>query len=188
MKEEDRIWREGLRPLKTDLPDHDPRLPDRLLREFRGTHRPRVPARRMLWWGAGIAAAAAAVWMVVWVIRPAPAVAPKAIASATPNPASRPAGSPSVKPAEPNPARVRRRAVRRRKPASKPAAESLTAFYALPSAGMPLESGEVVRVSLPRSAMSVVGFAVSPERMFEPVLADVVVAEDGTARAIRFVQ
>ena len=52
----------------------------------------------------------------------------------------------------------------------------------------PIESGHVLRVELPRSAMVRFGLPVNPDRMMEPVKADVVFAQDGIARAIRFVK
>jgi hypothetical protein len=52
----------------------------------------------------------------------------------------------------------------------------------------PIESGQVLRVDLPRSTMMRFGFPVNQDRMLEPVKADVVFAQDGIARAIRFVK
>jgi hypothetical protein len=52
----------------------------------------------------------------------------------------------------------------------------------------PLEQGQIVRVQLPRSALHAVGLPVNMERFREPVQADVVLAEDGTALAVRFVR
>ncbi|HYE13588.1 MAG TPA: hypothetical protein VD968_04005, partial [Pyrinomonadaceae bacterium] len=54
--------------------------------------------------------------------------------------------------------------------------------------GAGLDSGAVVRVELPRSALASLGLPVNAERAHERVKADVVVGEDGTARAIRFVR
>jgi anti-sigma factor RsiW len=50
----------------------------------------------------------------------------------------------------------------------------------------PNETGDVVRVEVPRSAMIAVGFEVSPERAAEPVEAEVMFGPDGVARAVRF--
>jgi hypothetical protein len=50
----------------------------------------------------------------------------------------------------------------------------------------PNETGDVVRVEVPRSAMIAVGFEVSPERATEPVQAEVMFGPDGVARAVRF--
>jgi hypothetical protein len=51
-----------------------------------------------------------------------------------------------------------------------------------------LESLQLVRVELPGSALSEVGLPVNPETANAPVIADVVLGQDGLARAIRFVR
>ncbi|HEV2914723.1 MAG TPA: hypothetical protein VGX92_15710 [Pyrinomonadaceae bacterium] len=51
-----------------------------------------------------------------------------------------------------------------------------------------LDSGRVVRVELPRSALVRFGLPVNAERAGEPVKADVLLGEDGLAQAIRFVR
>ena len=51
-----------------------------------------------------------------------------------------------------------------------------------------LESLQLVRVELPGSALSEVGLPIDPETVNEPVKADVVLGQDGLARAIRFVR
>ena len=76
--------------------------------------------------------------------------------------------------------------------AAKPGeAESVTDFIPLDagaSAAPPLESGQLVRVQLPRSALASFGLPLSAERGNEPVKADVLLGNDGLARAIRFVR
>ncbi|HKQ75220.1 MAG TPA: hypothetical protein VJ810_16095 [Blastocatellia bacterium] len=52
----------------------------------------------------------------------------------------------------------------------------------------PLESGEVIRVQMPRSALITFGLPVNIERVDVPVKADLLLGEDGLARAIRFVR
>lgn len=52
----------------------------------------------------------------------------------------------------------------------------------------PMESGQVVRVRVPRAALASLGFPVNEELLAESVNADVVFGEDGIARAIRFVR
>lgn len=49
-----------------------------------------------------------------------------------------------------------------------------------------MESGQVVRVLLPRSAMASLGLPVNQERADRPVTAQVLIGQDGVARAIRF--
>lgn len=51
----------------------------------------------------------------------------------------------------------------------------------------PTESGHLIRMNLPRSTMGRFGFPISLERSEEPIKADVLIGEDGVARAIRFV-
>lgn len=51
-----------------------------------------------------------------------------------------------------------------------------------------MESGQLIRVELPRSALVSFGLPMNMERADERVKADVVVGNDGLARAIRFVR
>ena len=51
-----------------------------------------------------------------------------------------------------------------------------------------LDSGRVVRVELPRTAMARFGLPVNAERAAEPVQADVLLGDDGLAQAIRFIR
>jgi hypothetical protein len=51
-----------------------------------------------------------------------------------------------------------------------------------------MESGKVIRVQMPRSALIAFGLPVNVERADVPVKADLLVGEDGLARAIRFVR
>ena len=70
-------------------------------------------------------------------------------------------------------------------------AESVTEFISLvgdaPDA-TPLESGQLVRVQVPRAALASLGLPLNAERGNEPVKADVLLGGDGLARAIRFVR
>ncbi len=54
--------------------------------------------------------------------------------------------------------------------------------------GGPMTSGQLVRVVMPRSAMTYFGLPMNVDRVHEGVKADVLVGEDGLARAIRFVR
>ena len=68
--------------------------------------------------------------------------------------------------------------------------EALT-DYLLLSPGQryyPIERGQLIRVMVPRSTLGSFGFPVNPERAMMPVKADLVVGEDGMARAIRFIK
>lgn len=68
--------------------------------------------------------------------------------------------------------------------------EIATDFFALAGASsLPqMDGGHIVRVEVPRSALAAFGLPVSAERMNERVKADVVLDNDGVARAIRFVR
>jgi hypothetical protein len=68
--------------------------------------------------------------------------------------------------------------------------ENLTHFFLLRYGDdhKPMESGEVIRVQMPRSALITLGVPVNVERADEPIMADLLIGEDGLARAIRFVR
>jgi hypothetical protein len=55
------------------------------------------------------------------------------------------------------------------------------------SSMQPIDGGQIVRIKLPRSALRNYGLPVDPLRADEAVKADVVIGNDGMARAIRFV-
>ncbi|HEV3060712.1 MAG TPA: hypothetical protein VGY48_20880 [Vicinamibacterales bacterium] len=69
--------------------------------------------------------------------------------------------------------------------------EVSTAFLPLPYSGVPMSDGQVVRIEVPRAALATFGLlpvdSVSTE-ITGTVLADVIVGEDGLARAVRFVR
>ena len=68
-------------------------------------------------------------------------------------------------------------------------AEIATDFFPLMNREITqLESGQVVRVELPRSALMSFGLPMNMDRANERIKADVVVGNDGLARAIRFVR
>ena len=52
----------------------------------------------------------------------------------------------------------------------------------------PSESGQVIRIEMPRSALAYFGLPMAFEQPGQKVKADVLVADDGLARAIRFVR
>lgn len=52
----------------------------------------------------------------------------------------------------------------------------------------PMERGSIVRVRLPKSSLPGLGIPVSADRWNESIPADVVLGEDGTLRAVRFVK
>lgn len=67
--------------------------------------------------------------------------------------------------------------------------EIATGFLPLQDAQLnALESGQIVRVELPRSALASFGLPLNADRTASTIKADVVVGNDGTAHAIRFVR
>ena len=61
-------------------------------------------------------------------------------------------------------------------------------FFSLVEEGelAPLESGRVVRVEMPASALISFGLQISAEVLTQPVQADLLLGQDGLARAVRF--
>ena len=121
------------------------------------------------------AMAAAAAVALFFIVRPKPPVPPQVIAGV------------AVKPSIPEIAEVQPvvRKVTRRRPQPR---EVTTEFYPLIEDAPPFERGELLRVSLPASAMRSVGLPVNEDRLGETVQADVLVGQEGLARAIRFVR
>jgi len=70
-------------------------------------------------------------------------------------------------------------------------AETVTEFIPLVAgapAAAPLESGQLVRVQLPRAALASLGLPLNAERGHETIKADVLLGSDGLAHAIRLVR
>ena len=148
-----------------------------LLREFAKQAAPHR-AGHWRWW----LAAAAAICAVVFATLPRPEVSLE-ISAVYPS-ASAPKAAVAARP-------IARRAVRptRPQPAATPL-ESVTAFIpVVPGAVLePGESGRVVRVQMPRTALGAFGFPVNEERIAERIPAEVLLGDDGSARAFRFVR
>ena len=66
--------------------------------------------------------------------------------------------------------------------------ERVTDFIPIIYDPEPIERGQIVRVRLPRSALAAFGLPLNEEHAEEPIRADVVLGEDGIARAVRFVK
>ena len=66
------------------------------------------------------------------------------------------------------------------------AAEDATEFFPLMYSNVPLTNAQIVRLELPQSALT--SFGLDPDDPDGTVLADVVVGQDGLARAVRFVR
>ena len=79
------------------------------------------------------------------------------------------------------------KAVRKRRPVKRQPREIVTEFFPLLDVAPPFERGELLRVTVPASTMRRVGLPVNEDRLGERVYADVLVGQEGLARAIRFV-
>jgi len=70
--------------------------------------------------------------------------------------------------------------------------EVVTDFMPLPYSGVPVSDAQIVRLAVPRSALASFGLAPPDASAVsasgDTVLADVVVGDDGLARAVRFVR
>jgi len=184
-----------------------PAVETRLLAAFRQQHGQTILARRaQSWarwgWAAAIAAATAMLFIIpVWRKPDVPALpVPGVPAIAAAPPLNAQPLHANTRPLETRPmiASAKLRTVpRRRRPAEtvppvlgrNPDSDEGD-FIPLPEAAhlTPVESIDVVRVKLPRSALMRFGLPVTPEQAWEPVKADVVFGQDGMARAIRLVR
>lgn len=156
--------------------------------------------RRSNWLYAIAMAAAAIICIAVYLgtrpeSKPGPIVAKAPEAPVTIASAVAPAPAPtSVTPPVPAAVAARRARPRKVQRGSEPRPESpvtevATDFLPLPYAP-PLARGEaatVIRVGLPQSAVRQFGLPVSYERNMQRVPADIVLGQDGVARAVRFV-
>lgn len=140
-----------------------------------------APRRRVQWWLAAAAAAAVFAFTVWKWPEPKPS---EVVVIEHPR---RPVETTKVtepQVAAPKPVRRVRR-VTKSSPA--PPQEIATEFFPLMDAPPPFERGQLVRVVVPAVAMRDAGLPVPPERWNDRVQADVLVGEEGMARAIRFV-
>jgi hypothetical protein len=122
-------------------------------------------------------------------VRPTPNNAPAPLSP--PNPAEPQVGRGQL--AKQQPVNTEKRGRRQPAPAyedNSDEAEVVTQFFPLREGEdlTALESVRLVRVELPGSALGEVGLPVDPELANEPVKADVMLGQDGLARAIRFVR
>jgi hypothetical protein len=83
-------------------------------------------------------------------------------------------------------AKAERERIAAQVPAAAEDADAVTEFYPLVDPAPPFGRGQLLRVRLPASAMRLVGLPVREDRLAEPVQADILIGEEGMARAIRF--
>jgi len=136
--------------------------------------------QRRVWPYFAVVAAAIATVIVLSIIKTKPPLKPQVIETREVAPVVPPA--PVI---ARNGGSIPRKVVHRRPPPPKD--EIVTEFYPLMEDPLPFERGELLRVSLPAAAMRTVGVTVSEDRLGEIVQADVLVGQEGLARAIRFV-
>jgi len=163
----------------------DREAPERVEQKLIAAYRGRRRARRIGWMGAAVGVAAALA--VIALISSRPREAPHVAASRPERPPQAPQSSlPHVDKAAPvaAPAVAAVRQVHRRKPLP---AEVTTGFLPLDAAPMELNGGELVRMEVPRSTLTLFGLPMDARRASVPVQADVLFGEDGMAHAVRFV-
>jgi hypothetical protein len=166
-----------------------------LRQAFRTQYRTAVPLKssRPSGWIVGAIAASVAIAVLVRLSQTPVVSAPKqaVVATATAAPAVAEVRN------EPKPAPARaKRAPRARRPepvvtANAPEKRELvTDFFAIPYAPAmtQVDRGQLIRVNVPAMSMRSFGLPVREERLFDRVQADVLMGEDGLARAIRFVR
>ena len=71
---------------------------------------------------------------------------------------------------------------------STPPPEIASEFLPLAYSGVPVTDGRIVRLAVPRAALASFGLAPLDSSEAGTVMADVIVGEDGLARAVRFVR
>lgn len=77
--------------------------------------------------------------------------------------------------------------VRLARPSRQKPREILTEFFPLLDVAPPFEGGRLLRMTVPASTMREVGLPVNEDHLTDRVYADVLVGQEGLARAIRFV-
>jgi hypothetical protein len=148
----------------------------RVLQAFRRRKRRKVMARAAAWTLAAAATVAAGFYSI-----PRRPASPAVVARPAPQLAA------VTAPAEPAPEPA---PVRRSPPAARSNAprEVVTPFFPLMDTTAPIDRGLLLRVTVPAGAMRAVGLPVNEDRINDRVQADVLVGEEGLARAIRFVK
>jgi len=146
----------------------------RLIKVYRRRRSRRLP------WVVGAAAAAVLVLAFLRIHLPI-ALPDKTVVGRAPSPAADAHVGLSVEPKKParGPAAD---------PGILPTTEFSTEFFPLLEIAPPFERGELVRVTLPAAAMRRVGIPVREDLLQQPVEAEILVGQEGLARAIRFVR
>jgi hypothetical protein len=173
--------------------DEKLQAPARVEASLLAAFRARTGCRSRVWWSVRWAGAVAAVAIAGWLLAEHPwrssgspagskiqAAAPAAVlGKASPGTIVKRQNEMAKTPVPHQPSRPAR---------GRATAETGDAFIALSSGSYPLGDGMVVRVEVPRSAPTLVGLPIPGGDVSGTVTADVVLGQDGMARAIRFVQ
>ncbi len=187
MNQSDNRMSAALRRLSAIAPrSAPPALGDRLKGEFRRHHlcRRRERKARILLAAACLAASVGA-FLILRPRRSVPVAIRLPLQTTLPLNANVSAG-----PTESKSTQLRAVKTRASNRARKDPASAADHFLALPTfdPAMPIDHSEIVRVDLPGRALRLVGFPVSEEFADRRVVADVVLAQDGTPYALRLVQ
>jgi hypothetical protein len=155
-----------------------------------------VRQERRSWWLGATVAAAAAVLVLTFFVMPRKPREPQIVQVPTlaPTPATEPTTvtAPVYRETRKPAARALRAALRKpATPKTQSAEENrevVTEFIPVIYDPEPVEHGRMVRVRLPRSALAAFGLPINEQRAEEMIQADVLLGEDGLARAVRFVK
>jgi hypothetical protein len=160
-----------------------------LLAELRKRH---AGSKRTWWARVGVAAVAAALIVAAVSFRRAPEQKTVQIKPAEAHvtspvaPAVREVSKPRVRTLRAS----RRKAPPRKAPSAPVVAqrEVMTEFIPIVYDPEPIERGQIVRIRLPSAALTMFGLPMNEEHAEEAIRADVLLGEDGMARAVRFVK
>ena len=158
----------------------------KLVAAFRLHQAARRRTRRRAWSGVAAALAIAALLGMVALLR----MQPRAVRLVAPPRLVAHAAVIGTNPPNAIPAATAPSPRKRRKRHSAPQPQELevsTGFLPLDAASSLPASGEVIRVEMPRSTMTLFGLPVDERRLAVPVRADLLYGEDGMAHAVRFV-
>lgn len=162
-----------------------------LIAEFRKQHT--ASKRRTNGWARAAVGAVAAALMVAAVVSLHRAPEQHTVQVKPPEVHVTPPVSSVIAPAVHEGSKAHVRAPRKvsRKPKTEPAVaqhEAMTDFIPIVYDPEPIERGQIVRIRLPRAALTAFGLPVNEEHVDETIRADVLLDEDGMARAVRFVK
>jgi hypothetical protein len=199
--ERERELSTGLRALaaETSPGGASPALERALVAAFNDRQHPSVHRKNVRSWLPLAAAAVLAIGVSAWLLRPGverrvvPAPPTVEAVRNVPVAPAKAVANTAATPAAVLPNRVDQSAggAGRRRPPQQRASRFIAAegFVLLPAAlGLPdFESGEIVRMELPVTSLPAYGLEIAPDARQSPVQADLLVGQDGQARAIRLV-